>query len=101
MRRPDTGVTGRLGNEVAGSGPMLDVTRFIPGRDAIPCTPAEDPYRIAWEAAARLPIPDAVDEVARRCGVAADVANLLVFCEVTEASPIGPHPRRPSPLTGR
>lgn len=90
MLRPDMGGTVRLGNEVAPAGPMLDVTRFIPGRDSIPCPGAEDPYRIAWEAAARLPIPDAIDEVARRCGVPAEVANLLVFCEVREAAPLGP-----------
>lgn len=97
MLRPDMGGTGRLGNEVAVVGPALDVTRFIPVRDSIPCPGAEDPYLIAWEAAARLPIPDAIDEVARRCGVPLGLANLLVFCEVREAEPVAPRFPDPCP----
>ena len=77
------------GAEPAG-GHSLDVSRFIPGRDTIHCQTAEDPYRTAWEAAAHLPIPDAIDEVVRRCGIPFEQANLLVFCEVREAQPIEP-----------
>ena len=69
---------------------MEDVSRFIPGRESIHCQTAEDPYRAAWEAAAHLPIPEAIDEVVRRCGIPFEQANLLVFCEAREAQPILP-----------
>lgn len=71
---------------------MTDVSAFIPGRESIHCQTAEDPYRAAWEAAAHLPIPDAVNEVVRRCGISVEQASLLVFCEMREAQPIVPRP---------
>lgn len=84
-------IIGRPGAEAAGVG-LMDVSRFIPGRDAIHCRTAEDPYRIAWEAAAHLSIPDAVDEVVQRCGITIEQASLLVFCEVRESQPVLPRP---------
>ena len=71
---------------------MLDVSAFIPGRDTIHCQTAADPYRTAWEAAAHLSIPDAINEVVRRCGIPFEQANLLVFCEVRESHPVLPGP---------
>ncbi|HET6810251.1 MAG TPA: hypothetical protein VFH50_04510 [Acidimicrobiales bacterium] len=71
---------------------MLDISTLIPGRDSIRCQTTADPYRTAWEAAAQLPIPDAINEVVRRCGIPFDQANLLVFCEVREAFPVRPRP---------
>jgi hypothetical protein len=70
----------------------MDVSAFIPGRDTIHCQTAADPYRTAWEAAAHLPIPDAINEVVHRCGIPFDQASLLVFCEVREARPVLPRP---------
>ncbi|HEX5268434.1 MAG TPA: hypothetical protein VFW24_16820 [Acidimicrobiales bacterium] len=69
---------------------MLDVSTFIPGPDSIRCRTAADPYRTAWEAAAHLSIPDAVNEVVLRCGIPFDQASLLVFCEMRESHPIVP-----------
>ena len=69
---------------------MLEVSSFIPGREALCCRTAEDPYRVAWEAAARLPVSEAIHEVARVCGIPLEQANLLVFCELREAQPLEP-----------
>ena len=69
---------------------MVEVSSFIPGRETLHCQTAEDPYRVAWEAAATLPVHEAIDEVVRRCGIPLEQANLLVFCELREAQPVEP-----------
>lgn len=70
--------------------PSFDSVRFIPRRESLHCRTQEDPYRVAWEAAGRLPVPQAIAEVAQRCGLPAQEASLLVFCELTEPAPVLP-----------
>lgn len=69
---------------------MFEVARYIPGREALQCRSAANPYRVAWEAAARLPVPQAIDEVSRVCGIPFAQASLLVFCELRETQPLEP-----------
>ncbi|HEV2370239.1 MAG TPA: hypothetical protein VGR90_10220 [Acidimicrobiales bacterium] len=68
---------------------MFEVSRYIPGRDSLCCDTA-NPYLVAWEAAARLPVPEAISEVARVCGLPFAQASLLVFCELRESQPLEP-----------
>lgn len=77
---------------------MLDIANFIPGREALHCRTSEDPYRIAWEAAGRLPVTQAIAEVAQRCGMPSGEASLLVFCELREPAPLLPPGILPAPL---
>ncbi|HZT67201.1 MAG TPA: hypothetical protein VFA11_15535 [Acidimicrobiales bacterium] len=69
---------------------ISDTSAFIPTRDRLHCQTAEDPYRVAWEAASTLPVPQAIAEVVSRCGVPKEEASLLVFCELREESPLVP-----------
>ena len=69
---------------------ISDSTTFLPSRERLRCSTGEDPYRVAWELAASLPVPQAIVEVARRCGLPVAEASLLVFCELREDQPIAP-----------
>lgn len=69
---------------------IRDTSAYIPTRDRLHCATAEDPYRVAWEAASTLPVPQAIAEVVSRCGLPQDEASLLVFCELQEDRPVVP-----------
>jgi len=69
---------------------MFEVAKYIPGRDSLGNPGAQNPYRVAWEAGARLPVAQAIDEVARVCHITYSQASLLVFCELRESQPLEP-----------
>lgn len=73
-------------------GPTMirDSATFLPTRDRLHCRTAEDPYQVAWEAATSLPVPQAIAQVADRCGLPLSEASLLVFCELSEDRPVAP-----------
>jgi len=68
----------------------LDLSNYIPRRDSLHCASTEDPYRVAWEAAATMPVTQAIAAVADRCGMPVQEASLLVFCELRESQPVVP-----------
>ena len=69
---------------------MFEASRYIPERDSLRCPAAANPYRVAWEAAARLPVREAIAEVATICDIPFAQASLLVFCELRENQPVEP-----------
>jgi hypothetical protein len=69
---------------------MFDLSNYIPRRDSLHYVGTEDPYRVAWEAAATMPVTQAIAAVADRCGMPLQEASLLVFCELSEVEPVVP-----------